>query len=218
MVCVVCGWWNPSALTFRRDPTERPAICPACEASLRPSGEVRLPSGVLVRSLLEHGGPIRNAVHAMKYRGADRVAAGLAPLMVDLLPTGATALVPVPRSLPRRARFGTDPGRALAVALARKAGLPVADVLRAPLLHRSQIHTRRREGLRFRSVSPPPTGAVLVDDVLTTGATLTSAAGACRGAVTSAITLTRSRSGGAGRRLESAHGGPDKRAGNPVDR
>lgn len=153
---------------------------------------------MLVRSLLEHGGPIRNAVHAMKYQGVDRVATGLAPLMVDLLPAGATALVPVPRSLPRRVRFGADPGRALAAALARIAGLPVADVLRAPLIHRSQIRSRRRDGLRFRSVSRPPTGAVLVDDVLTTGATLTSAAGACRGAVTSAITLTRSRSRGGG--------------------
>ena len=218
MVCVVCGWWNPSARTFRRDLTERAAICPACEASLRPGGDVRLPSGVLVRSLLVHDGPIRNAVHAMKYQGADRVASGLAPRMVDLLPTGATALVPVPRSLPRRARFGTDPGRALAVALARIAGLPVADVLRAPLLHRSQLRSRRRDGLRFRSVSRPPGGAVLVDDVLTTGATLNAAAGACQGAVTSAVTLTRSRLGGGGRRLESAHGGPDKRAGSPVDR
>lgn len=195
MICVICGWWNPSARTYRRDRTERQAVCPACEASLQPGGEVRLPSGVLVRSLLVHDGPIRSAVHAMKYRGADRVALSLAPLMVDLLPAGATALVPVPRSLPRRARFGTDPGRALAMALARAAGLPVADVLRAPLLHRSQIRSRRRAGLRFRSVSRPPGGAVLVDDVLTTGATLSSAAGACQGAVTSAITLTRSRPG-----------------------
>lgn len=199
MVCVVCGWWNPSARTLRKDTAERSAVCPACQASLQPGGEVRLPSGVLVRSLLVHDGPIRKAVHAMKYRGADRVATGLAPLMVDLLPAGVTALVPVPRSLPRRARYGTDPGRALAVALARLAGLPVADVLRAPLLHRSQIRSRRRDGLRYRSVSRPPGGAVLVDDVLTTGATLSAAAGACRGAVTSAITLTRSRSGGGGR-------------------
>ena len=218
MVCVVCGWWNPPAGTPWKDPAGRSAVCPGCQASLQPGGEVRLPSGVLVRSLLVHEGPIRKAVHAMKYRGADRVAWGLAPLMADLLPKGATAVVPVTRSLPRRARFGTDPGRALATALARTAVLPVADVLRAPVLHRSQIRSRRRGGLRFRSVARPPGGAVLVDDVLTTGATLSAAAGACGGAVTAAVTLTRSRPGGGGKSLRSAHGGPDTRAGNPVDR
>ena len=214
---MVCGRWKPSTEIPRRDPAERLAVCTACAVSFQTGGEVRLRSGVLVRSLLVHDGPIRKAVHAMKYRGADRVASGLAPLMVDLLPAGATALVPVPRSLPRRVRFGTDPGRALATALARIAGLPVADVLRAPMLHRSQIRSRRRGGQRFRAVSRPPGGAVLVDDVLTTGATLISAAGACRGTVTSAITLTRSRLGGGGKSLVSAHGGPDTRAGNPVD-
>ena len=217
-MCVVCGWWKPSARTGRTNPRERSAVCPGCRAFMQPGGEVRLPSGVLVRALLVHAGPIRNAVHAMKYRGADRIAPAMAPLMVDLLPAGVTALVPVPRSLPRRARFGTDPGRALATAMARVSGIPVADVLRAPLLHRSQIRSRRRGGLRFRFVSRPPAGAVLVDDVLTTGATLSSAAGACQGAVTSAITLTRSRLGGGGRRLESAHGSPDERARNPADR
>ena len=218
MVCVVCGWWKPSARTPRRSSTEPSAVCPACEASLQRGGEVRLKSGLLVRALLVHDGPIRNAVHAMKYQGADRVATGLAPLMADLLPAGATALVPVPRSLPRRARFGSDPGRTLATALARIAGLPVADVLRAPLLHRSQLRSRRRGGLRFRSVARPPGGAVLVDDVLTTGATLSSAAGACQGAVTSAVTLTRSRLAGGSLRLGSAHGRPDERARNPAHR
>lgn len=184
---------------------------------MQPAGEVRLPSGLLVRSLLFHDGPVRSAIHALKYRGVDRVAAGLAPLMVDLLPAEAAALVPVPRSIPRRARFGIDPGRALAAALARATALPVADILRAPLLHRSQLRVRRRDGLRFRAVSPAPHGAVLVDDVLTTGSTL-SAAAACLGEVGVAITLTRSRSGGGGRRLSCAHGGPDKRAGNPAHR
>ena len=89
-------------------------------------------------------------------------------------------------------RYGVDAGRVIARALGRVTGLPVADVLRAPVSHRSQLRRRRFEGLRFRSIAPAPSGAVLVDDVLTTGATLTAAAAACGKGVARAVTLTRS--------------------------
>lgn len=151
---------------------------------------MRLDSGLLVRSLFVHGGVIRQAVHAFKYQGVDRIASVLGPWMAELLPPGASALVPVPRALTRRMRYGVDPGRALAKAAGRAAGLPVADVLRAPAIHRSQLSLRRAEGLRFRLSAPPPERSVLVDDVLTTGATLAAASSACRGSVVGAVTLT----------------------------
>ena len=159
---------------------------------MRRVGEVRLGSGLLVRSLFVHDGAIRPAVHALKYRGTDRIAAVIAPRLVDLLPEDATALVPVPRALVRRMRYGVDPGRVLARAVAQAAGLPVVDVLRAPVHHRSQLTLRRWDSLRFRAVAQAPHRAVLIDDVLTTGATLTAAATACEGAISRAVTLTRS--------------------------
>lgn len=167
-------------------------LCRICTRSLRGVGEVRLGSGLLVRSLFVHEGPIRSAVHALKYRGADRIAVVLAPRLADLLPADTSALVPVPRALVRRIRYGIDPGRVLAHAVARAAGLPVVDVLRAPLHHQSQLRVRRAEGLRFRSVMQAPRGAVVIDDVVTTGATITAAAAACEGSVSRAVTLTRS--------------------------
>ena len=153
---------------------------------------MRLGSGLLVRSLFAHEGPIRSAVHALKYRGVDRIAAVLAPHLADLLPEQTSALVPVPRALVRRIRYGIDPGRVLARAVARCAGIPVADVLRAPAHRRSQLRVRRAEGLWFRLVEQAPRRAVLIDDVLTTGATISAAAAACEGAVFQAVTLTRS--------------------------
>lgn len=168
------------------------SLCRSCAGSLREAGEVRLESGLMVGSLFLHEGPVRAAVHALKYHGTDRVARVLAPRMAALLPGDASALVPVPRSVFRRLRFGVDAGRLLAREVARSAGLPVADVLRAPVHHRSQLRLRRSDGLRFRLVDRPPSRAVLIDDVLTTGATLAAAAAACRGGITRAVTITRS--------------------------
>lgn len=159
---------------------------------MRRATELRLRSGVLVRPLFLHEGPIRSAVHALKYRGADRVAEVLAPFLVGLLPGDASVLVPVPRALARTIRYGIDPGRVLAREIARVAGLPVADVLRAPVVRRSQLRERRANGLGFRSAGRTPPNAVLVDDVLTTGATMTAAARACGGSALRAVTLTRS--------------------------
>ena len=194
MVCVVCGWLRGRVVETRglRGRAAGGALCLSCTRSLRRAEDVRLESGLLVRSLFVHEGPARSAVHALKYRGADRIAAVLAPRLAGLLPDGTSAVVPVPRALVRRIRFGIDPGRVLAREVGRVAGLPVADVLRAPVHHRSQLQVRRAEGLRFRPVGHAPGHAVLIDDVLTTGATLDAAAAACRGSVSRAITLTRS--------------------------
>ena len=198
MVCVVCGRIRAGGLAARRG-----GICRTCAGSLHRAAEVRLRSGVLVRPLFVHEGPIRSAVHALKYRGVDRVAEVLAPRMAGLLPGDASALVPVPRALARTIRYGIDPGRVLAREMARAAGLPVVDILRAPVHRRSQLRERRAEGLGFRSIGGAPERAVLVDDVLTTGATMTAAALACEGSVLRAVTLTRSPVPSADRRSPS---------------
>ena len=194
MVCVVCGWWRGPGVTVPGDPgaAGRVVLCRTCGQSIRRAGEVRLESGLLIRSLFVHEGAIRAAVHALKYRGADLIATVLAPGLAGLLPADTSALIPVPRALARRIRYGVDPGRLLAHAVGLSAGVPVADVLRAPMLHWSQVRVRRADGLQFRPVMPAPRRAVLIDDVLTTGATITAAAAACGGVVFRAITLTRS--------------------------
>jgi predicted amidophosphoribosyltransferase len=116
------------------------------------------------------------------------------------MPADATCLVPVPRVLARMWRYGVDPAATLSRALARRTGLPVERVLGRPFwwAGRAGPAGAIRGDPVFRAVRPSPPGAVLVDDVLTTGATLCAAAGALPG-MRRAVTATGPAEGSRGR-------------------
>jgi hypothetical protein len=87
-----------------------------------------------------------------------------------------SSLVPVPRALTRRLKYGIDPARAIAIALGSRLHVPVLDVLVAP------IHAPRRAGRDhsrrvriFPTRSPLRSPVVIVDDVVTTGSTVSAA-------------------------------------------
>lgn len=170
MLCCVCG--APGA-----------ALCGRCRSSLEPAGRRRIGSGLVVRSAWLHAGPARRMVHLLKYAGLASAARSLAEPMAALLDDGARVLVPIPRALGRLWRHGVDPARELAVALGRLTGLPVMAALHRPL------HRPARAGSAPTPGAPPPfrlrrpvSGAVLVDDVVTTGSTLAAAHRALPGA------------------------------------
>jgi hypothetical protein len=97
--------------------------------------------------------------------------------MVSGVPADASALVPVPRSFVRRVTYGIDQGAVLADELQRLTGLPVVVSIGAPVWwkRRAGADREHRRAIDFAKIAPVPAGAVLVDDVLTTGATVTSA-------------------------------------------
>lgn len=125
-----------------------------------------------------HEGPARALIHAMKYRGVVDAAAPLVDRMIERLPGTATALVPVPRAGLRAARFGIDPAAVLASEIGRRRQLPVVSALRAPLWWPRHAAAPRsgRSGISFHQRRPVVPGSVLVDDVVTTGSTVTAAA------------------------------------------
>lgn len=165
MTCVACRAASPDA------------VCPACRRALRP-GREQLVGGVYVRSAFAHEGPARWLVHRLKYEGVWGVAERLAAVMASLLPADAGVLVPVPRVEARRRLHGIDPGDALATALGARTGLPVMRALSAkPWVARRAGPAGRRRGtpvFSLRGAVGP--GAVLVDDVVTSGTTLRAAA------------------------------------------
>lgn len=111
---------------------------------------------------------------------AVRVCAGLMPVL-DI--EGPAAIIPVPPSPGRRP--GPHLGTALARAVSRQTGQPcvlaLATTRRAHEQHRLTAgqRTRNVEGL-FVATRPVPAYVVLIDDLLTSGATASAAARALR--------------------------------------
>lgn len=114
----------------------------------------------------------------------------LAAIMCARLPAppAGAVLVPVPSTRARLAERGFNQAALLAAALGGSWGIEVHEVLardgHGRVRQRGSSRTQRLGQVQgaFRPVSAVPHDAVLVDDVLTTGATLTAAARALRAA------------------------------------
>lgn len=176
MLCLVC----------RRVGDGR--LCRPCRLGLTPAQDRFLPSVGVVRSAFDHAGAARTLVHHLKYRGVVAAAAVLAEAMAPLVPTGS-AIVPVPRVRWRLYRYGVDPAVELAVALARLCGQPLARLLVAPVLGRARAGRRHGSAPAFRLRGRPTGSVTLVDDVVTSGATLAAAASLV-GTSVAAVTAT----------------------------
>jgi len=192
MLCLTCQSLNNQG-----------SLCRSCRTQLRPAAE-RFAAGVgTIRAAYAHEGVARRLVHCLKYRGV--VAAGrvLAEAMAEQVPSGVT-LVAVPRVTWRRLRYGVDPARELTHFLGHIAGLPVAEALASPFWGRARAGGQHGFAPHFRRRVDVPDGQVwLVDDVVTTGTTLSAAASALTrvsGAVTATATMLGT-SRGAGRGL-----------------
>lgn len=175
--CVACG-----------EPVARAPLCDPCAVSLLDAPDP--PPGVLVAH--EHGGALARAVYRAKYDGDPTRAARLGALLLPLTPLLARpvgCVVPVPLH-PRRLR---ERGYNQSLELAR----PVARALGCPLLAEGLVRLRDTptqttlaRGARAANVAGVFRAArslagahvVVVDDVVTTGATMAAALAAARAA------------------------------------
>lgn len=166
-------------------------MCEVCERGLRVTHD-RFTEGRHVGVAFEHTGTAVRLIHNLKYRRSLAAGRFLAQAMARRVPVEATSLVPVRRSLVRRVRFGIDQAHFLAGAIADIVDVPVADVLRPPVWwsQRAGAPRSERKPVAFGASSPIADGAVLVDDVFTTGSTIASAGSAIEPAKYSSLVAT----------------------------
>jgi ComF family protein len=178
-VCEVCG--HPD------DPEG--AACRVCVAAESAWGGWALTRS---RAACVYLGPMRHALHRLKYEGVEALGELLGPLLANRMVTDGLllesydAVIPVPLTESRQTRRGFNQAALLA--------LPLAEALNAPLLERAVLRQTageaqvrlspdaRRRAVRaehFVAAEPAQVAGkrvLLVDDVFTTGATVNALA------------------------------------------
>ncbi|TYO94810.1 ComF family protein [Desulfallas thermosapovorans] len=172
------GWMEEDALSPGLPAGEGNLICPACRAEPRPFD--------LARAVAPYEGPVREAVHRLKYRGMQQLARPLGELMASVaLREEAFArtgvILPVPLHQHRRRQRGYNQSALLARA--------VGDLLQVPVSEQVLVKTKetpsqtsltgpqRRLNLQDAFAvadSGPVKGKIVtvIDDVFTTGSTV----------------------------------------------
>ena len=165
--CPVCG-------------AHGPAPCAGCAAELRPAPALSAPPGLdSCAALLTYAGAGRELVARLKYRNARASVPFVARGMAAIVPAPVDLVTWAPTTPARRRGRGFDQARLLAGAVAGRLGVPCRPLLRrqpgpaqtgrdAVARHSGPAFTARRR-LDGRRV-------LLVDDVVTTGATVSAAA------------------------------------------
>ncbi len=179
-VCPRCGTPFVSATTLLHSPTH---LCGPCR--------LRKPAYRLARSLYPYESPLREAIHAFKYRQNLAMGSALARLLTQALPQDLAAdmVIPVPLAPDRLREREYNQSLRLAEAAAKALCLPL-DYLtlrrrpgKAPQTSLAR-HARLRNLRRAFVVAEPSRIAgrrvLLVDDVFTTGTTANECAKALR--------------------------------------
>jgi ComF family protein len=164
-----------------RELTDSGKTCPTCRAHS---------DLFAVRAVAVYQGVAKDLVWQLKFKGAQAAATEIAATMARFAPHSPEyVLVPASTATSRVRQRGFDQATLIARELARKTGLPFSRALRRSGQHH-QVGANRAQRLiqlqhAYRVVATHTVQGkhvILIDDVLTTGATLEAAAKALKAA------------------------------------
>ena len=206
--CAACG--GPEAPLCADCIATLEALGPACPRCAEPTGEHAVVCRRCVRTPLpldasvapwRFGGALASSIRRLKFTGASHIARTLAPLWAPVLAAAVAetdgVVVPIPLHWRRRFRRGYDHAWLLAIHACAAAGLagplPALRRVRATPAQSTLSAARRAANGRGAFAVRRPAqlagrSVILVDDVVTTGATLAAAAAALRDAGAGRIT------------------------------
>ena len=168
-------------------------MCAACNATTRPAPGLAVPPGLDGLSVpFAYEGVVRELVARAKYRNRHAALGWLAQEMTRALGPEAGTIDVVtwaPTTAQRKRQRGFDQAELLATCIASELGLPVRVRLKR-IAGRAQtgenravraegpqfVPVRRREHIEHHPVARRPESVLVVDDVVTTGATMRRAA------------------------------------------
>ena len=173
-----------------------PPVCQKCGQPLGPSQQDLCPRCLsspprytALRTWAEYGGPLRNAIHRLKYQGDVAMGEVLARPMIDLfrdLNWAVDFVAPVPAGIARRAERGYNQANLLAWPLALSYGIDYRpQALQKVRETRSQVgltaaERRKNVADAFQASSRLSLSkrVLVIDDVTTSGATIEACAAA----------------------------------------
>jgi ComF family protein len=177
-------------------PLDEHGVCAACRAGLRGFDRAS--------SFGFYEGPLRSLIHLFKYAGMKPLARTLAGFMEQALPVDERydAVVPVPLHWRKQWERGYNQAELLARHMAKRRGVPLVKALRRKrptAIQASLAVAGRRRNVAGAFLTRPQASLagkriLLIDDVMTTGATASACAVALkRGGAKSVSLLTLAR-------------------------